>query len=508
MNRKDLKQKAKLTLKNNYFKSILVIFIAGLIINGGYNYTTNIYSSETNNSSNYITQKSNFDLINEIYKNISKKSINKEKEKRVNGVLAPIVNSVTESKSFALGILNSFNLLVFKKKINSAIISFIAVLVFLIYHIFVQNVIIIGNNRFFLENRKYKNTNLDKLLFPYKVKKYKNIAYIMLMMGIYLVLWSFTIVGFFIKYYSYHMVPYILAENPSIKRKEAFRLSKEMMKGYKWKTFVLDLSFIGWHILSILTFGLINIFYLDAYKENVYAELYMKIRNEKKKDLTDGDLLSDDLLDIKDEVDDEYPMEKYILPVKINKNKKKRGKYLDTKYSITTYIMFFFTFAFIGWSWEVMLHLITDGTFVNRGTMFGPWLPIYGFGGILILLLLKPFREKPALFFISAMVLAGIVEYSTAWYLETFKGMKWWDYTGYFLNLHGRICLEGLLVFGLGGAVVTYFVGPMLNDLYLKIAPKVRIVICSVLVLLFGADAVYSSIHPNTGDGVTNSADI
>ena len=106
------------------------------------------------------------------------------------------------------------------------------------------------------------------------------------------------------------------------------------------------------------------------------------------------------------------------------------------------------------------------------------------------------------------MVLAGIVEYSTAWYLETFKGMKWWDYTGYFLNLHGRICLEGLLVFGLGGAVVTYFVGPMLNDLYLKIAPKVRIVICSVLVLLFGADAVYSSIHPNTGDGVTNSADI
>ncbi|MBQ2639473.1 MAG: putative ABC transporter permease [Bacilli bacterium] len=167
--------------------------------------------------------------------------------------------------------------------------------------------------------------------------------------------------------------------------------------------------------------------------------------------------------------------------------------------------MFFFTFAFIGWFWEVLLHLITDGTFVNRGTMFGPWLPIYGFGGLLILLVLKPIKDKPILFFISTMILAGILEYSTAWYLETFKGMKWWDYTGYFLNIDGRICLEGLLIFAFGGSGVIYFVGPQLNELYLKIAPKVRIITCSILVFFFGTDAIYSSVHPNTGNGVTKS---
>ena len=54
------------------------------------------------------------------------------------------------------------------------------------------------------------------------------------------------------------MIPYILAENPKIQRKKAFKLSKEMMKGNKWKTFILDLSFLGWELLSIFTFGLLN----------------------------------------------------------------------------------------------------------------------------------------------------------------------------------------------------------------------------------------------------------
>ena len=50
----------------------------------------------------------------------------------------------------------------------------------------------------------------------------------------------------------------------------------------------------------------------------------------------------------------------------------------DKNYTLTSYILLFFAFSFIGWSWEVVLHLINDGVFVNRGTMYGPWLPIYG----------------------------------------------------------------------------------------------------------------------------------
>ena len=75
----------------------------------------------------------------------------------------------------------------------------------------------------------------------------------------------------------------------------------------------------------------------------------------------------------------------------------------NQKYPITSLILFFFTFAFVGWTWEVLLHLITEGSFANRGTMFGPWLPIYGVGGILILAFLKPFRSRPLIYFAISM---------------------------------------------------------------------------------------------------------
>lgn len=102
------------------------------------------------------------------------------------------------------------------------------------------------------------------------------------------------------------------------------------------------------------------------------------------------------------------------------------------------------------------------------------------------------------------MVVCGVVEYSTAWYLETFKHTKWWDYTGYFLNLHGRICAEGLLVFGLGGCMFIYVLGPLLNNLYAKVPARVKNRLCAVLLAVFLVDFAYSSFVPNTGEGITD----
>ena len=76
------------------------------------------------------------------------------------------------------------------------------------------------------------------------------------------------------------MIPYILAENPKIQRKKAFKLSKKMMKGNKWKTFFLDLSFLGWELLSIFTFGLLNIFYINPYKVATTVELYEVLKKQ------------------------------------------------------------------------------------------------------------------------------------------------------------------------------------------------------------------------------------
>ena len=102
------------------------------------------------------------------------------------------------------------------------------------------------------------------------------------------------------------------------------------------------------------------------------------------------------------------------------------------------------------------------------------------------------------------MVLSGIVEYTTSWYLEYSKGMKWWDYTGYFMNINGRICLEGLLVFGLAGCAAIYIVGPLMDEVLNKIPKKIRQNLCAVLVAVFACDNVYSHIHPNTGEGITD----
>lgn len=176
-------------------------------------------------------------------------------------------------------------------------------------------------------------------------------------------------------------------------------------------------------------------------------------------------------------------------------------------YSPRNIILLFFLFSFIGWLWEVGIHLVEDGIFVNRGVLHGPWLPIYGSGGVLILVLLASFRKKPWLEFVSAVVLCGIVEYWVSFFLEkTQGGTKWWDYTGYFINLHGRISAEGLVVFGAGGFLAVYVFVPLLDDLLQKINRKVAIAVCAVLLIVFVADQIYSTKHPNVGKGITDYA--
>lgn len=174
-------------------------------------------------------------------------------------------------------------------------------------------------------------------------------------------------------------------------------------------------------------------------------------------------------------------------------------------YTVLNLVMMFFIFCFVGWVWEVTLALITEGMFVNRGTLHGPWLPIYGTGGIIILILLKKLRPHPALLFVGTVVLCGCLEYFSSWYLElTHDGQRWWDYTGYFLNLNGRICAEGLLAFGLGGLAIVYLLAPALDNLLARAHRRIMAVVAIVLLVAYVGDNIYSSIVPNTGAGITD----
>ena len=142
---------------------------------------------------------------------------------------------------------------------------------------------------------------------------------------------------------------------------------------------------------------------------------------------------------------------------------------------------------------------------MNRGTLLGPWLPIYGAGGVVVLILCSRFRRQPVLEFVTAIVLCGILEYFSAWYLETKFHRRWWSYDGYFLNLHGRICAEGLLVFGVGCCIVVYLIAPMFDFLLSKIKTSILIPICVVLGVLFVVDEVHSSTHPNMAKGAVEA---
>ncbi len=493
--RKFLKNEAKKSLKIHYFRNIIVAFICSIILSGGLSYTTkNITEASTTfNIVNKITNNTNleFPRTTTIDSEFNKSLQRKIQEKYRYGVLSYLVNETLNNGNIMITLFNGINKLILGNKISAGIIILISGLSFWIINWLFFKSIEVGRNRYFLEKRRYYETKIERVLFPYKMKKTFHIAFILFNKFVYQVLWFLTIIGGFIKYYEYRMIPYILAENPNIKRKDAFLLSKKLTNGEKFNLFKMDLSLIGWDLLGIFTFRISEIFYSDAYKNLIFSEYYMKIRN--KYNLGD---LNDSNLNIREPIYDEYPYIKNKKTIKIDYNK---------NYDFITYILFFFTFACFGWVWEVFLEFIKLGRFVNRGTMYGPWLPVYGWGGVLILLLLKKYRDKPWLLFILAFTLCGIVEYGTSMYLEYVKHLKYWDYSGYFLNVNGRICLEGLILFGLGGFGFTYIFAPLLDTVYKKIPNYIKIAICTILVVCYLADLSYTHNHPNTGMGITRN---
>lgn len=86
-----------------------------------------------------------------------------------------------------------------------------------------------------------------------------------------------SMIPYLMKVYEYWLIPYILVENPDMESKEVFALTKKMMTGHKWEAFVLNFSFIGWHLLSVCTCGILSIFYIEPYRAYTLAAYY-KVR--------------------------------------------------------------------------------------------------------------------------------------------------------------------------------------------------------------------------------------
>ena len=191
-----------------------------------------------------------------------------------------------------------------------------------------------------------------------------------------------------------------------------------------------------------------------------------------------------------------YPRRLFTLPEK-EKNNRESSLLYTRRYSIISIILMFFVFCFIGWSWEVILHLVEKGEFVNRGVNYGPWLPIYGTGGTGALLLFTRIKKHPIATFFASVVFCGTIEYITGASLLAKHGARFWNYSGYFLNINGHVCAEGLLIFGVACIACIYIVAPLLDNYFCTISPKTGIIICAILLTIFISDNIYSRKYPN-----------
>ena len=480
-----------------------------------------------------------------------------------NGVFAHVVNGIT-SGSFVKTLFLGLSTIVHSKDIASICFVVIGLCISVFYRVYIVNVLPVINRRLFLEGRVYAKLPLDRLVYLMRIRKQMHVAFVKLVKSIILTVMNFTVVGGIYFYYAYFLVDYILAENPTISLKDAFSLSRNMMKEHKFECFKWQLSMAGWYILDVCTFGISAIFYSNMYRMSVMCEFYTLRRKEFQSAILNDTylfekpssaLMRNTYSDVIAALNAKNPMENaytgikkflcdnfgiifhlsskekqyerytynkmeaetmitevYLLcyPVRLSpieeeyKKSNLRVLHPNRNYTITSILVCFFFMCFVGWIWEVSLSMISYGRFVNRGVLHGPWIPIYGFGCVLILLLLKRFRMRPKVEFSMAVLLCGCIEYFTGLVLElTHNGQKWWDYTGYFLNLDGRICAEGLLVFGIGGMAFVYVVAPLIDNWVKEHLNKKLSTACLVLLLLFGGDVIYSHFEPNVGEGVT-----
>lgn len=180
---------------------------------------------------------------------------------------------------------------------------------------------------------------------------------------------------------------------------------------------------------------------------------------------------------------------------------------MDKKYVLKRkadfYILFFFVASFVGWLWEVAIYLVLTWDFINRGAFYGPYLPIYGVGSLLLWFMLQRFHQRKWVTFVLATVICSALEYATGAYLEWKWGMRWWDYSGLWLNINGHICLLSVVFFGLGGMFLNCYVMPYYMRLYHKIPAGWRRILCVVLSTIFAVDLICCLTRPNTGENVT-----
>lgn len=152
----------------------------------------------------------------------------------------------------------------------------------------------------------------------------------------------------------------------------------------------------------------------------------------------------------------------------------------------------FAAYCFIGWVMESVFHTVWERKLVNRGFLNGPYVPIYGFGALLVLGVLEPFQAHWYIVFPVSIILATTLEYITGWAMEKLFHNRWWDYSMFPLNLHGRICLLFSLGWGVLCLALVYIVSPFVDKIVMLPSEPVSILLASVMFLIMLADLIFT----------------
>ena len=227
--RVELKEKAKVALKQNFWRIVLVCAILGLVGGDG-----------------SPTIDLNFEMSAEDFHSLD--------------MYIPYISNIFTSIRYMM----------------FAVLGLIAVISGLVLAVLVFNPIELGARRFLVKSLN-ETADMNELLYGFQ-SNYKNVVKVMFFRDMSIVLWSLLlVVPGIIKAYDYFMVSYLLGENPNLSTDEALQMSKEMMHGHTWDTFVLQLSFIGWDLLAAFTLGLVHVFYVTPYRNLTMAALFEKL---------------------------------------------------------------------------------------------------------------------------------------------------------------------------------------------------------------------------------------
>lgn len=266
--RAELKSRAKVAFKRNYWKCVLVAFVV-LLVSEGMSIASNggSVASDVATISQYSDMDDDYDYDD--YDDYEDDYDDEFYDDEYYNDTEDFVEDAFGSSGFA-----SLAMTI------GIVVILLAVVVVMVLKIFVFNPIEVGGCRFFVEN-SYEAAPAGRLGFAFKKGTYGNTVLTIFLRNLYTALWTLLfIVPGVIKGYEYRMIPYLLADDPNMPREDAFRISKEMMYGQKMDAFILDLSFFGWDLLSAVTFGLVGIFWVNPYKQATNAELFLSLRNQ------------------------------------------------------------------------------------------------------------------------------------------------------------------------------------------------------------------------------------